>query len=346
MTVVWTSVILLGCGGDNPVVPTPPSRPVVKSVSISPESTSMFAGESKVFLALVKDASGNVLTGRNPRWISSDDNTATVNDTGVVACIQGQNKALVRAAVEGQEGVAEVTCLVPAPIFVFETGVSTEDRKYVQDGIAIAGAYFQKVFGRGMTRRPLTISTLVSSYRDITATAGPTTITVYAGSKGWIDAKRRSYTLPKIMIHESFHVLQYSMGFVKNNQPVWLTEGTAEYVGWKGIDDLGLFPYAKAESCALWGTRTSGVLSLRKLSEPVDVFRNASGDTYSEAMLGVDYLTLGKGVRSLLTYGLTTDAWDIGLKNVFGMTPDEFYTKFDANLATLMTPLTFECGGI
>ena len=85
------------------VVPAP-----VASVSVSPASFTVSVGQSVGLTATVRDAAGNVLTGRTIVWSTSAPGVATVNGSGVVQS-QGTGSATITATSEGQSGTAQVT---------------------------------------------------------------------------------------------------------------------------------------------------------------------------------------------------------------------------------------------
>ncbi len=90
------------------------SLPAVASISISPSSASLVAGDTKALTATVKDASGAVLTGRTIAWISSDQSVATVSSAGLVTAV-GAGTATVTAASEGKSATAGITVTIPEP---------------------------------------------------------------------------------------------------------------------------------------------------------------------------------------------------------------------------------------
>src|SRR5438477_129902 len=86
---------------DVPVAP-------VESVSVSPAATGLLVGQSVQLTATLKDAAGNVLSGRSVIWISSAWGVATVSATGLVTGAAA-GAATITATSEGQSGSAAVT---------------------------------------------------------------------------------------------------------------------------------------------------------------------------------------------------------------------------------------------
>lgn len=87
------------------VIPVP-----VASVAVTPATKTILAGDDAPFTATVKDAAGNVLSGRVLVWSSSNPSVATVSSTGV-ATGTGVGVATITATapVEGKSGSATLT---------------------------------------------------------------------------------------------------------------------------------------------------------------------------------------------------------------------------------------------
>jgi hypothetical protein len=71
-------------------------------------------GAVQQFSAILKDASGNLLTGRAVTWSSSSPTLASVSGTGLVTGLLA-GSATIRATSEGQSGSAVVTVTVVPP---------------------------------------------------------------------------------------------------------------------------------------------------------------------------------------------------------------------------------------
>jgi uncharacterized protein YjdB len=84
----------------------------VASVSVSPASTSVAAGQTVQLTATPRDASGNTLLGRVVTWTSSDAGLATVSGSGLVTGVAA-GAVTVTATSEGQSGSSTVTVTVP-----------------------------------------------------------------------------------------------------------------------------------------------------------------------------------------------------------------------------------------
>src|SRR3989441_6285178 len=80
----------------------------VASVAVSPAAATVSVGGTQQLGAVLKDASGNVLTGRTVTWASSNSALATVSGTGLVTGVAAGSVAIA-AASEGKSGTATVT---------------------------------------------------------------------------------------------------------------------------------------------------------------------------------------------------------------------------------------------
>src|SRR5205807_10667261 len=77
----------------------------VASVTVSPASASVQAGQTVQLTATPKDVNGNPLTGRTISWSSSNTSVATVNSSGLVSCVVA-GSATITATSEGQSGTS------------------------------------------------------------------------------------------------------------------------------------------------------------------------------------------------------------------------------------------------
>jgi uncharacterized protein YjdB len=80
----------------------------VATVSVNPPSVSVVAGRSTTLAATLRDASGQIVTGRAVAWSSSNTLVATVSSSGVVTAI-APGAAAITATSEGRSGSSSVT---------------------------------------------------------------------------------------------------------------------------------------------------------------------------------------------------------------------------------------------
>src|SRR2546428_7839658 len=84
----------------------------VASVAVSPASATISGGSAQQLSAVVKDANGNVLTGRTVTWASSSSAVATISTSGLVTGV-AVGAATITATSEGKSGAATVTVTNP-----------------------------------------------------------------------------------------------------------------------------------------------------------------------------------------------------------------------------------------
>ena len=79
----------------------------VSRVTVTPANPQIDAGKILTLTARALDANGNILSGRQVSWTSSDTRIVTVDHSGVVRAIR-RGSAVVTATVEGKFGTATV----------------------------------------------------------------------------------------------------------------------------------------------------------------------------------------------------------------------------------------------
>ena len=101
---------LTGTGCAPTDVSSSSSAEPVASVVLGPSADNLLAGDSQQLIALLKDAKGRSLAGRDTSWTSSNPEAATVSPTGVVSG-RGPGTAQIVATSEGKSGTAVITVL-------------------------------------------------------------------------------------------------------------------------------------------------------------------------------------------------------------------------------------------
>jgi uncharacterized protein YjdB len=83
-------------------------RTTVEAIELVPGAANIKVSETLELVAITRDGNGNVLTGRQIEWSSSDDRVATVSRTGLVTGIAA-GTAQITAMTEGEKGSARIT---------------------------------------------------------------------------------------------------------------------------------------------------------------------------------------------------------------------------------------------
>jgi len=107
----------------------------VASISVTPASDTIASfGDTAVYTATPKDASGNALAGRAVVWASSNDTVATVGTTGVVTA-RHAGTATITASSGGQSGTA--TVVIPSVGQVVITPLTSSVRVGANDTLSV-----------------------------------------------------------------------------------------------------------------------------------------------------------------------------------------------------------------
>jgi uncharacterized protein YjdB len=80
----------------------------VASLTVSPSAVTLAIGRTQQLTATMRDADGNLLTGRAVTWTTTDVNVATVNSLGLVTAV-GAGSASITATIDGRIAAAAIT---------------------------------------------------------------------------------------------------------------------------------------------------------------------------------------------------------------------------------------------
>lgn len=155
-------------------------------------------------------------------------------------------------------------------------------------------------------------------------------IDVYAGGAAW-DRTPRSQ-VPLIMLHEWYHVVQYS--FLDCDPPrcheqarpipAWLLEGSAEFAAAEAAQDERIIFYSFI--------RRYELLRAAQVDTPLERIDEArTGADYGLAFVAVERLVEDTGSGALLDFWKeagATGRWERAFPDAFGTTPPRFYRSF------------------
>jgi uncharacterized protein YjdB len=166
----------------------PPPPPPVATVTVSLGASSVTAGQGTQATAVLKDAGGNVLTGRIISWSSSNTAAATVNAGGAVTSLAA-GTAKITATSEGKSGFATLTVTAPV-IPVATVTVSLGASSLTTGQTTPATAVTKDAGGNVLTGRSIswsssntTVATVSSSGLVSALAAGTAQITATSESK-------------------------------------------------------------------------------------------------------------------------------------------------------------------
>jgi uncharacterized protein YjdB len=175
-----------GKSGSAPLTVT--ASTTIASVSVSVAS-SINVGKTAQATATLKDASGNVVTGRTVSWVSSDAGIASVSSSGLVTALKG-GSVTIAASSDGKTGSAMVTSVAPvAPVkSIMLTAAATSLR--IGDVVQVS-ATVKDANGNTLTSVPVTWSSSQPSVA--TVSSGGVVAGIGAGS-ATISAKADTVT--------------------------------------------------------------------------------------------------------------------------------------------------------
>jgi uncharacterized protein YjdB len=142
----------------------------VASVSVTPSTSAIAAGQTVTLAATTLDASGNTLVGRVIGWSSSDNAIATVSSSGVVTGVS-VGTATITASSEGQSGIATVTV---GAVPVASVTVSPAQTNMTVGQVVPLVATAQDASGQVLTGRTVTWSSASPSVATVSATGNVT----------------------------------------------------------------------------------------------------------------------------------------------------------------------------
>lgn len=166
------------------IIPVP-----VATVTVSPARDTLFVGQTASFAATLKDANGNVLTGRTVTWASSDTTIAKVDATGTATAV-APGTATITATSEGKSGSATlVVRLVPVASVKVTPALDTI---IVGDSVTLVATTLDST-GATLTGRTVTwtsrstgVATVDSTGKVKGVTVG--SVTIVASSEGKSDS--------------------------------------------------------------------------------------------------------------------------------------------------------------
>ena len=158
----------------------------VASVTVSPATSNTQVGGTVQLSAVMRDANGNVLTGRALVWASANTGIATISTAGLVTAVAAGSTTLT-ATSEGQSGTATVT--VAAPIPVSSVTVSPATSNIQVGGTVQLSAVTRDANGNVLTGRAVTWASANPGFATVSTSGLVTavsagTATISATSEG------------------------------------------------------------------------------------------------------------------------------------------------------------------
>ena len=178
------------------VTTAPPPAPVA-SVTVTPAPASVNEGKTVQLAATLRDAAGNVLTGRTVTWTSDNTTVATVSSSGLVTG-KVAGTATITATSEGQSGTAAVTVVHPpvASVTVAPPAASIQQGQNVQLTATPKDATGSPLSGRVVTWSSDNTAAATVSASGLVAGVAAGSATITASSEGQSGTSAITVTAP------------------------------------------------------------------------------------------------------------------------------------------------------
>jgi len=208
----------------------------VASVTLTPASASLQAGQTQQLTATLKDANGNILTGRPVTWSSNSTSVATVSSSGLVTA-KVAGSATITATSEGQSGTSAIT-VTPAP--VASVTVTPASASVAVGGTVQLTATPKDANGNPLTGRVITWQSSDNTIASVNgsglvtgvAAGGPVTITATSEGKSGTSAVTVTASTPGPQFGHVFVVTEENTNYadVTSSSMPYLT-GLAQQYG-------------------------------------------------------------------------------------------------------------------
>jgi uncharacterized protein YjdB len=171
----------------------------VATVTLSPPTATVLVGDTQQLTPTLKDAGGNVLSGRTVTWGSSNTNVATVSASGLVTGV-GAGTATITATSENKSGTATITVnLAPVnTVTVLPNPSSTFVAFTTSLTATLKDANGNTLTGRTVTWQSSNTSVASVNSSGVVTGLAPGTSTITATSEGHSGTSTLSVTLAPV----------------------------------------------------------------------------------------------------------------------------------------------------
>jgi uncharacterized protein YjdB len=176
---VMLSAASEGVSGQAPMTVSPLPPVPVATVSVVLTASSLVVGQTAQGTATLKDASGNILSGRAATWQTSNAAVGTVSSTGAISAISA-GSTTITATSEGISGTAALTVTAQPPVPVASVTVSPASSTLQIGGTAQLSAVTRDANNAVLTGRVISWSSSSTAVATVSATGLVTAVT--AGS--------------------------------------------------------------------------------------------------------------------------------------------------------------------
>lgn len=137
------------CGGGD-AGPTPPANAPVATVLVTPDVQSLSPTQTLQLVATLRDAAGNLLTGRSTAWSATPSAVGSVTSTGLVTAL-ALGALTVTATSEGRSGSAQITVISNSPVATIT--VSSPTPTLIPQGTLQLAAILKDAAGNALAGR-------------------------------------------------------------------------------------------------------------------------------------------------------------------------------------------------
>ena len=190
--------------------------------------------------------------------------------------------------------------------------------------VLISATRQQKVRGTDFAGQDTdTSATATGTYRSLPG--DETKEGVFAGAYVVLNPAEHKNVDEILLSHEFTHVAAGALG---GFEPLWLAEGMAEYVSWKGVEEI-----SGPEPVAKWEVDVQRNALPRMTSLPSDTgFYDSQEDVYGVSWLAVRYLVRRVGIAKVaeLYVAMARDGWSVqsredAMRGATGMTESDLF---------------------
>jgi uncharacterized protein YjdB len=274
------------------VSPAPSSTTAasVASVTVTLNAPTLVAGQSTQANATLKDASGNVLTGRSVVWTTSDATVASVNATGLVTTIKA-GTVTITATSEGKSGAASLVIAMPTVTVAPVATVTLTVASSINVGqTAQATVTLKDAQGNVLTGRTVTY---VSSDANIASVSTTGLVTALKGGSvtitGSSEGKSASAVLTSVAPKPAVHFITLSINSPTINIGE-LTQVTAVPKDINGVPITGLTITWSSSPTAVSTVSSTGMAAGRSAGNAL-IYAKADTITRSIGVTVIDTTT-------------------------------------------------------
>jgi hypothetical protein len=224
--------------------------------------------------------------------------------------------------------------------FYVGSSIDAQDAMYIREGIRLGQDYVHDQLGADV-ETPTIVNAVPAAPRgniDLVGMSTSHALVLYTGSDGWLRAA--PFDRVHVVVHEYMHVVQQELAGERTDAPLWIDEGSAEYVGFQTVIDAGLVSASDVESY-----NAANVVFGPNLPPLSDVERAVDYQSQPSNVYGLAYLAVKQLVAdrpsSLRRYYERLgrgDTWRAAFQSAFRINPRDFYDAFEASRPEIQAP--------